>query len=37
MLNWMSDHRHVGDKEETYPFSTVLKLIEDFEADIERM
>jgi Family of unknown function (DUF6516) len=31
------DHRHVGDKKETYPFSTVLKLIEDFEADIERM
>jgi len=31
------DHRHVGDIEETYTFSTVLKLIEDFEADVERM
>jgi hypothetical protein len=31
------DHRHVGDNEETYTFSTVLKLIEDFEADVERM
>ena len=31
------DHRHVGDTEETYSFSTLLKLIEDFEADIERM
>ena len=31
------DHRHVGDNEETYTFSTALKLIEDFEADVERM
>lgn len=31
------DHRHVGDNEETYSFSTLLKLIEDFETDIERM
>ncbi len=31
------DHRHVGDNEETYSFSSLLKLIEDFEADIERM
>ena len=31
------DHLHVGDNEETYSFSTLLKLIEDFEADIERM
>ena len=31
------DHRHVGDNEETYTFSTVLKLIEEFEADLERM
>ena len=31
------DHRHVGDNEEIYSFSTLLKLIEDFETDIERM
>ena len=31
------DHRHVGDIKETYTFSTVLTLIEDFEADVERM
>ena len=31
------DHRHVADKEEPYAFSTVRKLIEDFEADTERM
>lgn len=31
------DHRYVGDNEETYSFSTLLKLIEDFETDIERM
>ena len=31
------DHRHIGDNEETYTFSTVLKLIEDFEVDVERM
>jgi hypothetical protein len=31
------DHRHIGDSEETYAFSTVLKLIEDFETDVERM
>lgn len=31
------DHRHVADNEESYSFSTVLKLIEDFETDIERM
>lgn len=31
------DHRLVGDNEETYLFSILLKLIEDFEADIERM
>jgi hypothetical protein len=31
------DHRHVADNEEPYAFSTLLKLIEDFEADIERM
>ena len=31
------DHRHVASKEETYVFSTLLQLIEDFEADTERM
>jgi hypothetical protein len=31
------DHRHVGDNEENYAFSTMLKLMNDFEADIERM
>ena len=31
------DHRHVGDLEEAYPFSTLRKLIEDFEADTGRM
>jgi hypothetical protein len=31
------DHRHVGNREEAYPFTTLRKLIEDFEADIERM
>ena len=31
------DHRHVADNEEPYSFSTVLKLIEDFESDLERM
>jgi len=30
------DHRHVGDLEEAYPFTTLRKLIEDFEADAER-
>lgn len=31
------DHRHIADYEETYVFSTLHKLIADFEADIERM
>ena len=31
------DHRHVADNEGPYPFSTLRKLVEDFEADIERM
>ena len=31
------DHRHVGDNEENYAFSTMLNLMNDFEADIERM
>lgn len=30
------DHRHVGDEEEAYRFTTLHKLIEDFEADSER-
>lgn len=30
------DHRHVGDREEAYLFTTLRKLIEDFEADTER-
>jgi hypothetical protein len=30
------DHRHVNDTEEPYVFTTLRKLIEDFEADIER-
>lgn len=30
------DHRHVSDREESYPFTTLRKLIEDFEADTER-
>jgi hypothetical protein len=29
------DHRHVGNSEEIYPFSTLQQLIEDFEADCE--
>jgi hypothetical protein len=31
------DHRHVADAEEEYFFTTLRKLIEDFEADVERM
>jgi hypothetical protein len=31
------DHRHVGGREEAYRFVTLHRLIEDFEADIERM
>jgi len=31
------DHRHIADSEEPYTFSTLRKLVEDFEADIERM
>ncbi len=30
------DHRHVNDREESYSFTTLRKLIEDFEADTER-
>lgn len=31
------DHRHVADDEEPYTFSTLRRLIDDFEADTERM
>ncbi|HIJ80700.1 MAG TPA: hypothetical protein HPP76_03210 [Desulfuromonadales bacterium] len=31
------DHRHVADGEEPYTFLTFRKLVEDFEADVERM
>lgn len=31
------DHRHVGEREEVYSFTTLRKLIEDFESDTERM
>jgi Family of unknown function (DUF6516) len=31
------DHRHLATREEPYLFSTLCKLIEDFEADIERI
>ena len=30
------DHRHCGETEESYLFTTLAKLIEDFEADTER-
>lgn len=30
------DHRHVGGAEESYAFTTLRKLIEDFEVDVER-
>ncbi len=29
------DHRHIGDREEAYMFTTVEKLLEDFRRDIE--
>ena len=31
------DHRHVGASEEAYRFTTLRKLVEDFEADVERI
>lgn len=31
------DHRHVGDTEEPYLFTTLQRLVENFEADCERM
>ena len=30
------DHRHVGDREESYPFSSVEALIADFLSDVKR-
>jgi hypothetical protein len=30
------DHRHVGDREESYPFSSVETLIADFLSDVKR-
>jgi len=29
------DHRHIGEKEENYAFTTIDKLLDDFERDIE--
>ena len=29
------DHRHVGEKEEDYTFTTLEKLLDDFERDVE--
>jgi len=29
------DHRHIGDREESYNFSTLEQLIEDFKRDVE--
>ena len=31
------DHRHVGDREETYNFTALRVLLDDFEADVERI
>src|SRR6185437_8831440 len=31
------DHRHYGDREEAYPFSTVRQLMTDFLADVRRV
>ena len=31
------DHRHLGDKQESYGFSTPERLIEDFPADVRRL
>ena len=32
-----SDHRHIGDKQGSYSFSTPERLIEDFLADVRRL
>ena len=31
------DHRHYGKREETYPWVSVQRLIDDFKADIEQL
>lgn len=31
------DHRHIGEREETYAFSTLETLLDDFYADMERL
>lgn len=31
------DHRHYGDKEEAYAFTTVEQLVADFEADVTKL
>lgn len=31
------DHRHYGDREESYTFTTLTTLLEDFRADVERL
>ena len=31
------DHRHLGEREEPYLFISLARLVEDFEADVERM
>jgi len=31
------DHRHYGDREETYAFKSVDELVADFEADVEKI
>jgi hypothetical protein len=30
------DHRHIGDREEPYAFTTIERLLEDFEASVRR-
>jgi hypothetical protein len=31
------DHRHYGDREQRYAFTSIEKLLADFKADVERM
>jgi Family of unknown function (DUF6516) len=31
------DHRHYGDREETYQFTSIEQLLDDFQADVERL
>jgi hypothetical protein len=33
---WKGDHRHHGDLEESYSFSTIEALLDDFDADVRR-